>query len=99
MAQIEALSSTKLQVSGDLEFENVVQLKQQGESLLSTISGNCEIDLSKVGQAGSAALSLLLSWLRFAESRNVRLDFLHVPENLLGVAQVSELDSVLPFKS
>ncbi len=98
MARIEVVSDSKLQVFGDLGFDNAVLLRQQGERLLSACSGCCEIDLSNVEAAGSAALSLLLSWMRYAESLNMALEFSHVPESLLGVAQVSELDSLLPFK-
>lgn len=99
MARIEVVSGSKLQVFGDLGFDDVVLLKQQGERLLSACSDCCEIDLSNVEQAGSAALSLLLSWLRYSENLNMALEFSHVPEGLIGVAQVSELDSLLPFKN
>lgn len=98
MARIETLTESRIQVSGDLGFDDVFELRQQGESLLSEISAGCEIDLSNVGQAGSAALSLLLSWMRFAQNRNLSLEFSNPPESLLGVAQVSELDSIIPFK-
>jgi len=93
--QITRLNNNTLAVAGVLDFVNVVALKTEGEQLLSQMSEACVIDLSKVTRAGSAGVSLLLGWLRFANNRDLPLSFSHLPEDLLGVAQVSGLQDIL----
>jgi phospholipid transport system transporter-binding protein len=36
----------------------------------------------------SSAVSLMLSWLRTANSKNVKLSFINVPDNLLSLANL-----------
>ncbi len=47
-----------------------------------------EVNLSKVETVDSAAVSLLLSWLREAQRNNLSLNFTGVPDNLLSLARV-----------
>jgi phospholipid transport system transporter-binding protein len=71
----------------------------QGVELLKTAERECEIDFSEVTRAGSAGVSLLLSWLRCASARDIKVVFSHLPEDLLGVARVSGVDKFLPVTS
>lgn len=99
MAEINSVSQQLFSLSGELRFDNVVALKQQGEQLLANAGQDCEVDLAGVTRAGSAAVSLLLSWLRYASAANISLVFSHLPADLLGVAQVSGIDKILPVKA
>lgn len=97
MASIESVSQGRITVSGELGFHNVVALKDEGARLLAQSDSKVEIDLSGVTRAGSAAVSLLLSWLRYASANGVELVFSHTPADLFGVAQVSGLEQILPI--
>lgn len=99
MTKIERVSPGHLRVSGELNFDSVVMLREKGAALLKEADSKCEIDLSGVTRAGSAGVSLLLSWLRCAAAREIELVYSHLPADLLGVARVSGIDQFLPTVS
>ena len=91
-------SDQRLQVSGCIGFDNALDLKQQGERLISKAADHCQIDFSEVSRAGSAALTLLFCWVRHAANLRKTVEFTNLPEDLLGVAKVSGVDQILPLK-
>lgn len=95
---VTRLSEQKLQVAGIIDFDNALDMCQQGERLISKAANECEIDFSGVTRAGSAALTLLFSWLRHAVNLQKTLVFTNLPDDLLGVAKVSGVDEILPLK-
>jgi phospholipid transport system transporter-binding protein len=46
------------------------------------------VDFGKVEAVDSSAVSLMLSWLRTAKSKNVKISFINVPENLRSLANL-----------
>lgn len=95
---VTRVSDQQLMVSGTIDFDNAVDMSQQGERLISKAADQLEIDFSQVTRAGSAALTLLLSWVRYAVNHQKSLTFTNLPHDLLGVAKVSGVDQVLPIK-
>jgi len=91
-------SDQLLQVFGCIGFDNALELKQQGERLINKAAEHCEIDFSGVTDAGSAALTLLFSWLRHAANLRKTVEFINLPDDLLGVAKVSGVDQILSLK-
>jgi phospholipid transport system transporter-binding protein len=57
--------------------------------------GTLTVDLAKVESADSAAVSLMLSWLRHAQRDNVILRFINVPASAVSLARVYGVDDVL----
>ena len=55
------------------------------------------IDLQQVEAVDSAAVSLMLAWLREAQRNNVNLSFEHVPENLISLARLFDVAELLPL--
>lgn len=55
------------------------------------------IDLQQVEAVDSAAVSLMLLWLREAQRNQVKLCFAHVPENLLSLARLYGVAELLPL--
>lgn len=86
----------RLQVSGRLTMETVTALYDAG--LQPNGGGVLEIDLGKVEAVDSAAVSLLLSWLRRAQRNNVTLSFANVPDNLLSLANLYGVAELLPLR-
>ena len=85
----------RLQISGRLTIETVTDifdtaLQPDGEAGL-------VVDLGKVEAVDSAAVSLLLSWLRRAQRSQVTLCFSNVPENLLSLARLYGVAELLPL--
>ncbi len=83
-------------VSGEVSFNNVVFLKNAGEPLIDGIKGEVVVDMSAVDRAGSAAISLLLSWLRYCQFTSKEIIFRNLPDDLMGLAMVSGVDELLP---
>jgi len=86
-----------LQVSGRLTMETASALF--GTALEPGAKRVLEVDLSRVEAVDSAAVSLLLSWLRSSQRNSVSLCFSHVPENLLSLARLYGVAELLPMCS
>ena len=85
----------RLQVSGRLTMETVGELLNLG----APPTGQAEwvVDLARVEAVDSAAVSLLLAWLRAARRSRVQLCFAHVPQNLLSLASLYGVLDMLPL--
>lgn len=86
----------RIRISGPLTQQTVKALFDGGlqpgsESVL-------EVDLSDVETVDSAAVSLLLAWLRDAQRNNVNLTFTHLPDNLLSLARMYGVADMLPLR-
>jgi phospholipid transport system transporter-binding protein len=85
-----------MQVSGQVTIETANALFQEG--LKSPQNSNLVIDFSQLEKVDSAAVSLMLVWLREAQSNSINLRFAHVPENLSSLAKLYGVAELLaPF--
>jgi len=85
-----------MQLSGDLVFANVTALLGQIERLLG--GANQEplvMDLSRVGDVDSSGLALLLEVMERARHLGVALRMRSLPEALLGIARLSNVEKLL----
>jgi phospholipid transport system transporter-binding protein len=55
------------------------------------------VDLAQVEVADSAAVSMLLSWLRNAQRHEAKLNFVNVPDNLRSLADLYGVAEALPL--
>jgi len=85
----------RFQVSGPLTMDIVTALFNSG--LQTDGKSALVVDLGKVEAVDSAAVSLLLSWLRRAQRDNVSLSFSNVPDNLLSLARMYGVDKLIPL--
>jgi phospholipid transport system transporter-binding protein len=56
-----------------------------------------KVDLAQVEAADSAAVSLLLGWLRNAQQHEAKLTFINVPDNLRSLADLYGVAESLPL--
>ena len=84
-----------VQVPSHLTIETVTSLFKNG--LQTAGETPLVIDLAQVETVDSAAVSLLLAWLREAQRSSVKLCFAHVPENLLCLARLYGVADMLPL--
>ena len=82
-------------VKGDLTFETVPQII---DSDIMT-GDRVVIDLSGVTRSDSSGLALLVHWFRLGKSQSISVEFHNIPQNMMALAMVSNLDDVLPFVS
>ncbi len=94
-AHLASLAKGEYQIKGELTFATVPTVWQSAQGLFS--GEHLYFDLAQVTRADSAALALVLEWLRLAQARGVNLRLGHVPPQLLAVAKVSGVESLLPL--
>lgn len=85
-----------IQLSGDLVFASVTRVLGQIEPLLDGAEKSpLVIDLSGVEDVDSAGLALLLEVLERARHHGVPLRIRSLPESLLGIARLSNVEKLL----
>ena len=99
-AEIRSVGPDDIRVSGDLNFTSVLGLRYQGELLIAEAPGSLSVDFSGVNSSGSAAVSLMMCWLRTARAQGKTVRFTGVPELLQRIIAVSGLaEHLLPVSS
>ena len=82
-------------VSGRLTMDTIGA--SFAEALLPLEGKNWVVDLAQVEAADSAAVSMLLSWVRNAQRHGATLSFVNVPENLRSLADLYGVADALPL--
>jgi phospholipid transport system transporter-binding protein len=81
---------------GALTFATARAARVRGLAVLGeAVAGPLEIDCGAVGLADSAGLAVLLDWLSAARRSGRSLRFAHLPEDLVALARISEVDELL----
>lgn len=83
-----------IQVSGELSFATVVSMRYRGVELLKKCQ-EAVFDLQGVTNLDSSALALLTAWTREANKMGKTARFIHMPKQLMDIAQLSNLQNVL----
>ncbi len=83
-----------LRVAGSLTKETVEEL--YGADMQPVDGSELLIDFTKVEAVDSAAVSLLLTWLRDAREKKITLRFSNVPKNLISLARLYGVLDQLP---
>jgi phospholipid transport system transporter-binding protein len=81
-------------LTGSLDFASVSPLLKQGYDWLGN-GAQVQVDLSGVSHCNSAAIGLLLEWLRQARLRKTGIRFRNIPMALQEIARVSDVQSLL----
>lgn len=97
-ATIERQSDGLYRISGELDFDSVPLVLAESRTLFGKDQMDLHIDFSGMQRGNSAALGLMLEWVNIARRQNRQIRFSNVPEELLVIAQVSDLDSLLPVE-
>ena len=78
-------------VEGDLTFSTLNKKTINSFDFLNSTKEIC-IDLEKVTTADSAGLTLMIEWMKHSKLHNTKLTFKNVPQQLLTLAKLSNLD-------
>lgn len=86
----------RLKVTGTLNFDTVLALREAGERFLRDASTEQPIvfDFSQVNCVDTAVLPLITAWLRAAKRHGVVVQFRPIPESL---AQIAKVCGLLPW--
>ncbi len=96
-AQIQRQDTRSYCVHGAMTFDSVIDLWRQSADMFSGETV-LRIDLAQVTHTDSAGLALLVEWMREASRRGARIDFLHLPAQMLALADAANLEQALVGK-
>lgn len=92
--RFQATGPGRFRVEGELDFATAADALAQSRALFRD-HAVIELDLSGVTRGDSAGLALLLELVTWARNNARELQFLHLPEQLLAIAQISEVEDLL----
>lgn len=83
-------------IEGELTFHTVGGVLKQIRRLLGVGSGeSLTLDFGTTRRTDSAALALLLECIREARRQNRRIVYRNLPQRLLQLAKISEIDNLI----
>lgn len=88
--------TTELKLSGALTMRSVAAEYAKDEYAKKLSAGDLVIDFSAVTEADSAALALVLDWLRRAKAGGTKIELRALPEALVVLADVYGVTGLLP---
>jgi phospholipid transport system transporter-binding protein len=94
-ARIEVGNDRQLFVSGVLDMDSAASTARYGATVLRGMGSEVTIDLQAVAQSDSAALAVLIDWLRVARQRQQRLHFINLPIHLVQMAKAFHLSDLI----
>jgi phospholipid transport system transporter-binding protein len=83
-------------VHGSLIFRTARVAREEGMQKFRTCGARaCEVDCSGITASDSAGLSVLLDWLAVAKRDGRSLRYVNLPEGLLAIARISDVEELL----
>lgn len=93
--QLHAIDASHAHLVGDLTLMSVTPLVAQGEVLIKQVQGDTwQLDLAGVERVSSAAVALLLQWLRYATHAGKRIQLRHLPDEMRPIIAISDLETL-----
>ena len=92
-------SGNTFHVAGDLTIATATRALAEARHIFTSPGeGTLLFDLGRLRECDSAALSVLLEWKRRAVRLGRDLTYCNVPDRLLQLAQIGELENLLGFE-
>jgi phospholipid transport system transporter-binding protein len=85
----------RFRIEGPLTLRSAATLLARGRELF--VEPVSRVDLAAVSELDSAALGLLLEWLREARAQNREIVYLNLPANLTSLGKLYGVLDLLPW--
>jgi phospholipid transport system transporter-binding protein len=96
VVKVETVSPDRFSVSGGLTFATARRALEAGEKhFAETDAKSIAVDCKDVTASDSAGLAVLLDWVAQARRAGRTIHFEHLPEQILAVAAISEVEDLL----
>lgn len=95
--RIEPAGGGRYVVEGEMTYASVPEIERRYAAFWQS-EREVIVDLAGVSRADSAGLALLVSWVRAAGESGRSIHFHGVPQALLALARVCDLDEVLALQ-
>jgi phospholipid transport system transporter-binding protein len=92
--RIEPAGDRRLAARGELGFATAAAALPAGLALIEP-GKDWTVDLAGITTGDSAGLAVLVEWIAVARARGVTLRYEGVPEQILAVARISDLEQLL----
>jgi phospholipid transport system transporter-binding protein len=93
---ISEQSPGRVIVTGELTFATARDARQLGVTVLEGSSArSIVVDCQGVSRADSAGLAVLLDWLAWGRRKSRTVNLENLPESLVAIARISEVDGLL----
>jgi phospholipid transport system transporter-binding protein len=92
--RLDPASDERLEASGELTFETAAEALRRGLELIGA-GRRWVVNLSRVEAGDSAGIAVLVEWLAAARSRGGAVQYEGVPEQMLAIARISDLQDLL----
>lgn len=93
--ELQAGSGGGLSARGPLTFASARRAREEGLKSLATGSGALELDCAGITLVDSAGLAVLIDWLGRARQAQRTLCYRHLPEGVIALARISDLEELL----
>jgi len=93
-AELHAQGNGRFRVTGPVVFTTAGELLETTRSLF-TGSTSVHVDLDGVTDVDSAALALLIEWLKQARQQQYRLHIEHIPDKLMAIARLTGVEDII----
>jgi len=93
-AELHMVDGGHFELRGPVIFATAGELLTAGNHLFAGVT-EISLDLSKVTRVDSAALALLIEWLRQANQADHTLKFTGMPEKLRSIARLTGTEHIL----
>lgn len=94
--RFEELADGRFELEGELGFETVTGALEASERLFARHQ-RLDICLKRITRSDSAAVALLIEWQARIQARGGTVVFRNPPAQLLAIARLSDVESVLAF--
>ena len=98
LSSLEMVADGYVKVHGELTFRTILPLLLQSKPLMDSCP-QLSFDLGSVTRTDSAGLAILIEWLRLARQSDSHVQFVNLPDQLMNIARVCNLETVLITKS
>lgn len=91
------VDNNTLCLCGDLDFNNVMGLRQQGLQFIAKAPAGTDIhiDFGGLATANSAAIALIIDWMQAARKLGKKIQFMHISAEIAALAGAAGLDRVI----
>lgn len=93
-AQLADLGGGRFAVRSELTFKSATAILEQSKRLFAGFE-RISVDMSDVQEADSAGLALLLEWVSWARHFDREIVYENIPQQILAIAQISEVTDLL----
>jgi ABC-type transporter Mla MlaB component len=90
--------SNELYVDGVINFANASRVMKLGCKLIAKLP-TVDVNLHNLKHSDSSGLAVISAWVRYALTNNKVLKIYHMPDFLLDISKVSNLDNIFPIES